>query len=197
MVGNVTAAAFSTSTSTSTSTASSRRPWILRRWPTWLAVALAVLTIGGGAAGLAEALLLLPLLYLVVAVLRRRRASWPVLVVTIAGYVGLETLDLIDPSAVVVGVAVVAFIVGVALPGRVAHASFWVQVVGMIAFGALTFLAMGAEPGLALWLVAAGWFAHGLWDLAHLWADKVVSRSYAEWCAVVDVLVGIQLVVLT
>ena len=39
-------------------------------------------------------------------------------------------------------------------------------------------------------------FAHGLWDLAHLRADSGVARSGAEWCAVVDVLIAVQLVVL-
>jgi hypothetical protein len=37
---------------------------------------------------------------------------------------------------------------------------------------------------------------HGLWDFVHLWLDKIVTGSYAEWCAVVDVLVAAQLVFL-
>jgi hypothetical protein len=44
--------------------------------------------------------------------------------------------------------------------------------------------------------VAAGWFLHGIWDFVHLWLDKVVARSYAEWCGVIDVLVAAQLVFL-
>jgi hypothetical protein len=35
---------------------------------------------------------------------------------------------------------------------------------------------------------------HGVWDFVHLRADKVVARSYAEWCGVLDVLVAAQLV---
>ena len=73
------------------STTPVRRPWTGRlkdRWPTALALAMSAASFGGsesaeGVAGLSEALLLLPLLYLVVAKLRRREASWPVLVVGI------------------------------------------------------------------------------------------------------------------
>ena len=43
---------------------------------------------------------------------------------------------------------------------------------------------------LGRYLVAAGWFLHGVWDLVHLRLDKVVARSYAEWCGVVDILVA-------
>jgi hypothetical protein len=68
-----------------------RRPWTGRLkdgWPIVLAVGMAALSFGGsgseeGVLALSEALLLLPLLYLVVAKLRRRQASWPVLVVGI------------------------------------------------------------------------------------------------------------------
>jgi hypothetical protein len=36
--------------------------------------------------------------------------------------------------------------------------------------------------------VAAGWAGHATWDFAHLTAGRVVSWSFAEWCAVFDLL---------
>ncbi|GAA2793221.1 hypothetical protein [Nonomuraea dietziae] len=42
--------------------------------------------------------------------------------------------------------------------------------------------------------MAAGWLFHGVWDFVHLKLDKVVARSYAEWCGVFDVLIAAQLV---
>jgi hypothetical protein len=36
---------------------------------------------------------------------------------------------------------------------------------------------------------------NGLWDLAHARADAGVSRTGAEWCGVVDALVGVRLAV--
>jgi hypothetical protein len=65
----------------------------------------------------------------------------------------------------------------------------------MVGFGALALVALSVDPDLGRYLVAAGWFLHGIWDFVHLWLDKVVARSYAEWC-VIDVLVAAQLVFL-
>ncbi|MGQ0717790.1 MAG: hypothetical protein ACT4NP_10855 [Pseudonocardiales bacterium] len=80
--------------------------------------------------------------------------------------------------------------------GRNRQASFQLQIVGMIAFGALALAGLVVAPDVARYVVAAGWFAHGLWDFAHLRADAVVSRSFAEWCGVVDVLIAAELVIL-
>ena len=57
---------------------------------------------------------------------------------------------------------------------------------------------MALDPDLSLsrYVVAVGWFAHGVWDFVHPWADKVVARSFAEWCDVVDVLIAAELVLL-
>lgn len=55
---------------------------------------------------------------------------------------------------------------------------------------------LAIDPDLGRYLVAAGWFLHGLWDFVYLRLDKVVARSYAEWCGVFDILVAAQLVLL-
>lgn len=49
-------------------------------------------------------------------------------------------------------------------------------------------------PDLARYLVAAGWLLHGVWDFIHLKLDKVVARSFAEWCGVIDVVIAVELV---
>lgn len=53
--------------------------------------------------------------------------------------------------------------------------------------------ATAASASTALLVIAAGWAAHGMWDLWHLRRDQVVSRSYAQWCGVFDILMAIQL----
>jgi hypothetical protein len=42
--------------------------------------------------------------------------------------------------------------------------------------------------------VAAGWFLHGVWDFVHLKLDKVVARSYALWCGILDIGIAAELV---
>ena len=63
----------------------------------------------------------------------------------------------------------------------------------MVGFGGLALAGLAVDPDLGRYLVAAGWFAHGIWDLVHLRANKVVARSYAELCAVVDILIAAEL----
>jgi uncharacterized membrane protein len=174
---------------------------LTRRWPTALAIALAALTLGGGNSGgsvpgLAEALLLLPLGYLIVAKLQRRRASWPILICGFATMVGLRLLDVIAPAAALVAIALIVLVWGAADRQLQRSRPFQVQALGMLGFGALALMALAVDPQLGRYLVAAGWFLHGLWDFVHLRTNRVVARSYAEWCGVVDILVAAQLLLI-
>jgi hypothetical protein len=175
--------------------------WLIQRWPTALALGMTALTFGGsesdeGMASLAEVLLLLPLLYLVVAKLRRPQASWPVLAILITPFIALRALDVIAPSAVAAAVALSVLIWG-AVDGQLHRpGAFRVQALGMVGFGALALAGLIVDPDLGRYLVATGWFLHGVWDFVHLKLDKVVARSYAEWCGVIDVLIAVELVLM-
>jgi hypothetical protein len=68
--------------------------------------------------------------------------------------------------------------------------------VGMILFTAIGLTALAISPDLGRYLLAAGWLGHAVWDIAYLRADKVVSRSFAEWCAVFDFIGGVSILVL-
>jgi hypothetical protein len=168
-----------------------------RRWPTFLGVALGADTVldeitDATTHRYAEVLPLLPLLYVVLAVLRRPRASWPVLLVLLAGYGALELQDRVETSVVVLAAALAATIWG-AGHGRHRDADFRLQVAGMVAFGALAVGGLLVDPDLGRYLVAAGWLGHGVWDWVHLARNRVVARSYAEWCGALDVMVGVAL----
>lgn len=172
---------------------------LARRWPTALAVAMSVTSFTGQVTadsihGLAQALPLLPLLYVLVFLLRRQRASWPVLVALLLSFVALGLQDWVAPEIVVLAVALAAAIWG-AGHGRHRERGFWVQLAGMAGFAAISMAALAVDPDLGRYLVAAGWFAHGIWDFVHLAKNRVVSRSYAEWCGVVDVLVAASLII--
>jgi hypothetical protein len=82
------------------------------RWPTGLALAMSALTFGGGesaegVASFSQILLLLPLLYLVVAKIQRREATWPLLVTGVALVIGLRVLDVLAPAAVFAAMALI------------------------------------------------------------------------------------------
>jgi hypothetical protein len=172
---------------------------LARRWPTWLAIGLPALSLGGGdsdeaVGSFSEVLLLLPLLYLIVAAVQRRQASWVVLVVGLTSFVVLRALDAVAPSAVFTTVALLVLVWGGVRGQLHRPGMFRVQALGMVGFGAVALVGLAVDPDLGRYLVAAGWFMHGIWDFVHLRADKVVVRSYAEWCGVIDVLIAAELV---
>lgn len=172
--------------------------FVASRWPTALAVAMSVDTFLSEVTddlvrNLASAMALLPTMYVIMVALDRRRLTWPVLVALLVGFVGLELQDAVPPVVVILGVAL-AFAVVSHLRGRFTDGFARLQLVGLAVFGALSVVGLLAEPELARYVVAAGWLGHGIWDLVHLVRDRVVARSWAEWCAVLDVLIAASLV---
>jgi hypothetical protein len=175
-----------------------RPPWVagvLHRWPTWLAIAMAAVLAPGSTVGeLANVLPLLAFGYLAAAALQRRGATWLLAVGVCAAYAALRAQDLVDPL-VVLGAAALALVLWGAVRGQLQRGALVVEAAGLVGFTAISLAALSVDPDLGRFVVAAGWFGHAAWDAAHLRADKVVSRSFAEWCAVFDVLraVGILL----
>ncbi|MGI5213402.1 hypothetical protein [Plantactinospora sp. CA-290183] len=141
---------------------------------------------------------LLPLGYLVLAKLRRRRATWPV-VITGFGLVILTRIVGVDPAFVLTVIALLVLIWSVADGQLTRDRTLQMQALGFGVFAAVSFAGLAIltqEPTIAGYLVAAAWLAHGIWDLVHLKLDRVVAPSFAEWCAVIDILIAVQLVLL-
>ncbi len=169
---------------------------IKHRWPTWLALALAALTVGGSTVeSLADVLPMLALAYLAAAVLQRRQTTWLLAVGIVAAFAALRLQDWVHPTVVLVAAALVLVLWG-AIRGQLRRGALVVEAAGMVGFTAIALAAVSVDPDLGRYIVAAGWFGHGAWDFAHFRADKVVSRSFAEWCAVFDVLRAVGILVL-
>jgi hypothetical protein len=80
-----------------------------------------------------------------------------------------------------------------ALDGQLRRSSaLQAQALGMLGFGALALIGLIVEPDLGRYLVAAGLFLHGVWDFVHLRLNKVVARSHAEWCFVLDIILAVE-----
>jgi hypothetical protein len=177
-----------------------RRGWvaaILHRWPTWLAIASAALTVGGSTVGiLADVLPMLALAYLAAAVLQRRKITWLLVVGIVAAFAALRTQDWVDPVVVLIAVAIALVLWGAVRGQLRRRGALVVEMAGMVGFTAIALAAVSVDPDLGRYIVAAGWFGHAAWDFAHFRADKVVSRSFAEWCAVFDFLRAVGILVL-
>jgi hypothetical protein len=178
-----------------------RRHWTDRlwsRWPTAAGVALAAFIVTGDSA-LDSATELVPLLaleYLLVAKLGRREATWPVIAGLSVVIAVVMVLDVVPLPTVVAAIAVIVLVWSAVDRQLFRSGEFQLQALGMVGFGALTLMALAVEPDVVRYIVAAAWLLHGVWDFVHLWRDKVVRRSYAEWCGVADVLVAFGLVLL-
>jgi hypothetical protein len=176
-----------------------RRSWvtaILHRWPTWLAIAMAALLAGGSTVkSLADVLPMLAFFYLAAAVLQRRQVTWLVAVVVVAAFAALRLQDWVDPVVALI-VAALTLVLWGAVRGQLRRGALVVEAAGMVGFTAIALAAVSADPDLGRCIVAAGWFGHAAWDFAHFRADKVVSRSFAEWCTVFDILRAVGILVL-
>jgi hypothetical protein len=152
---------------------------VAKRRPTVLGVAAAIETFIDAVTedttrSYAEAMLMLPLLYVIVAALGRRRAACDMARARRAR----RAVCRAAPSG----------------PGRACRRLPRGRS-GRGDLGQRPRAGLSVEPDLARYLVAAGWFAHGVWDWAHLAKDRVVSRSFAEWCRALDVMIATALIV--
>jgi hypothetical protein len=177
-----------------------QRRWfavLLHRWPTALGVAVAALTAFGGevnvefVAIVSAIVILMALIYLGAAAVAWRRAAW---VMFLAGFAVLSAVRLldsrVDPAVVFLVSALIFLAIGVARGQLRKGGGLPLQIAGMLGFGAIALLALSVSPTLGGYLVAAALIGHAAWDVVHFRLNRVVARSYAEFCAVVDLLLG-------
>ena len=179
-----------------------RRRWadvLLHRWPTALGIAVAALAAFDLRDGLEFATLtvLLALIYLGAAALDRRWTAWVLLLAGLPIATFIPSTSEVVPSVVLLIAALVFLVLGVARglwqkPGGVP-----LQTVGMLAFGSTVLVALYVDPDLGGKLVAIALIGHAAWDAYHFVRNRVVPRSYAEFCIFVDLLLGAAILLMT
>ena len=164
-----------------------------RRWPTLLGAALAVQSLVDSSGGLefTAVLFIAAAGYQALALLDRPRWTWPAVVVLFAAVIGLRALRIDVVAVMVVAVLVLAVAV---LVTRL-HGLRMLQVPVALALAGTGVLAFQVPPDIATVVVAVGLIAHAAWDVVLWRADAVVARTFTEWCAVYDVVLGVGLLV--
>jgi hypothetical protein len=180
---------------TRTAPARTAPPWLLRRWPTagGLAVAVAALLTVADRDTAVTCVWVAVLCYLAAAALDRPWMAWVAVpagsvVVTVGEIAGVGRWVLLGAAAA--ALVVVAVIVGA--PRR----QLITQYVAGVVYCALAFAALALEPDAGLVVAGLVLAAHGAWDAVHHRRKAVVSRSLAEACMALDLLLGLGLVVL-
>jgi hypothetical protein len=109
----------------------------------------------------------------------------------------LDDLDAlpVDPAVVMTAVVVLLWLWTVLRRRFTDGSTFRLQTAGLVGFGAVTLVCAAIAPQWGLALAGVGWLAHGAWDAYHFATNKVVHRTYAEFCGVIDVVVGPALIV--
>jgi hypothetical protein len=178
-----------------------RRRWtdvLMHRWPTALGIAVAALAAFDLEGGLEFAALtvLMPLVYVGSAALDRRWSAWVVLLAGVAVLVVIPSSSEVVPSMVFLVAALVFLVLGVARGQLHEPGGLTLQTAGMLAFGATALAALFVAPELGAYLVAFALLGHAGWDAFHYLRDRVVTRSYAEFCGVLDLLLGAAILVM-
>ncbi|MEU8898487.1 hypothetical protein [Nocardia sp. NPDC048505] len=169
----------------------STRPALTRRWPAVAGAVFAGATAYDLATGvdLAQIVAASALIYLGAAAFGRQATAWPLflgtfVVITLAKIAGF------DGTVVLLALAVPLTIYAVAT-----HRDIGRQGLALLAFGALALTALVVDETLGAYLVAAGLLGHTAWDIYHFRADRVVARSLAEFCMVLDTLLAVAVLV--
>jgi hypothetical protein len=171
-------------------TASGVRRW----WPAAAGAAMAGFAgldiAEDGGVGLAPVLAASAVIYLGAAALGRPRASWPLF------FGSFVVLALADDAATWVLFGGGALLAGYGLLRGTAR-GVPLQAVAMAGFGGAAALALAVSPDVGAYLVAAGLLGHAAWDVHHHRTGRVVARSLAEFCVVLDTLLAVAIVVAT
>jgi hypothetical protein len=105
--------------------------------------------------------------------------------------------DGIDPTLVLLGAG--ALLAGYGLLRgalRPAH-GLPLQSLALVGFGATAAVATVIDPDLGAYAVAFGLLGHAVWDAHHHRTDRVVARSLAEFCLVLDTVLAAAIVLVT
>lgn len=173
--------------------------WLARCWPAAAGLALAL----GTRIGISDAGTVAPIVtasgfvYLGAAALGRRGAAWPVFGVSFV-LVGIgRAFPGFDPSWWMLGLARVLAVVGVVRGGLRSPSGLPLQTAAMLVLGAVALVAVEVSRQGAGLLVGAGLLAHAAWDVHHHRTGRVVVRSMAEFCAVLDTVLAVIVLVVT
>lgn len=178
-------------------TSSGAAAWFHRLWPAAVGVVFAVVMVVGLADGaeLAPLLAAAHFVYLGTAALRRPAAAWPVFWLAFVVIGVSRAVDGPDPTWPILGLAVAFALYGLARGAARDREGLPRQALAMVVFGGVAAVVLLVGGDASGYLVAAGLLAHAGWDVYHRRTGKVVTRSMAEFCVVLDTLVAIAMIV--
>ncbi|MGH3655818.1 MAG: hypothetical protein ACRDUA_04080 [Micromonosporaceae bacterium] len=149
-------------------------------------------------ADLAAVLAAAAAVYVGAAALRKPSAAWPMFFGTVVVITVMKLLGQgIQATWVLFAGGVVLIVAGWVRDAARPTYGLPLQSLALLGFGAAAIAGTMITPDLGGYVVAAGLFGHAAWDLHHYRGDRVVSRSLAEFCLVLDATLALVLVLVT
>ena len=177
--------------------------WVARRWPTaagiLLAGSLAAGTWSGvtGIAAVAHIVTASGFVYLGAGALRRQAAAWPLF---LSSFV-LITIGFVVPAfnstVWMLGIVTLLALCALFQGGSRPTWGIPMQTAALVVLAAVVFSAVSVGSPWAGLLISAALLAHAGWDVYHHRVDRVVARSMAEFCGVLDTLLALTVLVAT
>ncbi|QEO16319.1 hypothetical protein FLP10_17160 [Agromyces intestinalis] len=160
-------------------------------WPATLGMLVAAATAYGLDDGreVAPVVAASGLVYLAASASGRRWAAWVAFGVSF-GLITLDKFTGFEATPWLLGLAAVLVVVGLAGGHTRPWSSLPLQTAAMLVLGATALLAVRLDATVGGLLVAAALLGHAAWDIHHHRTGRVVDRSFAEFCAVLDILVA-------
>lgn len=169
-------------------------------WPIATGLAVGVLSVATDDPSSIDGVLLTLLIptcaYALIALGGNSSWTWPLTGLVVVTYLAGEALSL--PGAVILLGITVAAVVGGTAAGRwrPPPAEMRWQPWGALVFLTGVVTAMLLDVTAAKVVLAGGLLLHGAWDIVHWRRRAVVSRSLAEWCAALDISLGVGVLAL-
>lgn len=136
--------------------------------------------------------------YLGAAALKRPAAAWPLFFATVAVITVARLLDdRFDPTWAILAGSVALLVYGLLRGASRPGYGLPLQTLALAGFGGAAAAALLVNPELGAYLVAAGLLGHAAWDAYHHRVNRVVVRSMAEFCLVLDTALAVAIVIVT
>ncbi|PYI53070.1 hypothetical protein [Paenibacillus flagellatus] len=122
-------------------------------------------------------------------VLEWMKKRWPSFVALAVAATGLPAST--DPMSLILFLAALVYPISGAIRGHLRGVrTLVVQAIALALFGVIALVSVYVDRDAGLMLLAAGYIGHTIWDIAHFRTGKIVRRGYAEFCAVLDLLIA-------
>ncbi|TRY17517.1 hypothetical protein FOJ82_12260 [Tessaracoccus rhinocerotis] len=169
---------------------------MMARWPAALGLLALLANLADGADPHVTAMIIIiaATCYLGAAVLGSRRSVW-VMVVATSAVVVLASVAGLDPTAALIAMGIGLAVFGLISAKGSRRRDVGVQALGFLCYTAVGVAAMMSAPVPTIYLAATAAIGHTLWDVVHFIRDKVVTRSLAEACFVLDLGLAVALLV--